>query len=89
MGHRVSSNGRAESTRPFLDLSKSLLIGILIRRMQTLKYNIMDDELYRRTMDGLLLKCLAEFQARVAMGEVHDGLCGTHQSTYKIKWMLN
>jgi hypothetical protein len=24
----------------------------------------------------------------VAMGEVHEGLCGTHQSAYKMKWML-
>jgi hypothetical protein len=22
------------------------------------------------------------------MGEVHEGLCGTHQSSQKIKWML-
>jgi hypothetical protein len=29
-----------------------------------------------------------EEQARVAMGEVHEGLCGTHQSTHKMKWLL-
>ena len=48
----------------------------------------MDAALYRRTADGLLLKCLNEDEARVAMGEVHDGLCGTHQSAHKMKWML-
>jgi hypothetical protein len=47
---------------------------------------IMNDELYRQTMDGLLLKCLGEEQSQVAMGEVHEGLCGTHQSTHKMKW---
>ena len=27
-------------------------------------------------------------QARVAMGEVHEGICGTHQSAPKMKWLL-
>jgi hypothetical protein len=47
-----------------------------------------DDELYQHTMDGLLLKCLDEEGAQVAMGEVHKGLCRTHQSTRKIEWTL-
>jgi hypothetical protein len=47
----------------------------------------MGDELCRRTIDGLLLKCLDE-ESKIAMGEVHEGMCGTHQSAHKIKWML-
>ena len=39
-------------------------------------------------MDGLLLKCLGSDQARVAMGEVHEGICGTYQSARKTKWLL-
>ena len=27
-------------------------------------------------------------QAKVAMGEVHEGICGTHQSAPKMKWLL-
>jgi len=27
-------------------------------------------------------------QARVVMGEVHEGICGTHQLAPKIKWLL-
>jgi hypothetical protein len=23
------------------------------------------------------------------MGEVHEGICGTHQSAHKIKWLLH
>jgi hypothetical protein len=45
---------------------------------QDLKYTLLDDELYRRMVDGLLLKCLDEEAARVAMGEVREGLCDTH-----------
>jgi hypothetical protein len=55
---------------------------------QALKYTLLNDELYRRTIDGLLLKCVGEDAAWVAMGDVHEGLCGTHQSAQKMKWML-
>jgi hypothetical protein len=48
-------------------------------RRQALKYTVIDGELYRRTIDGVLLKCL---------DEVHEGMCGTHQSAHKMKWML-
>jgi hypothetical protein len=41
-----------------------------------------------RTAEDLLLKCLESDQARVAMGEVHEGICGTHQSAPKMKWLL-
>ena len=27
-------------------------------------------------------------QAKVAMGEVHEGICGTHQLAPKMKWLL-
>jgi hypothetical protein len=36
----------------------------------------------------VLLKCLGSDQSRIAMGEVHEGICGTHQSAHKIKWLL-
>jgi hypothetical protein len=57
-------------------------------KRQMLKYMWTDDELYRRTIDGVLLKCLGEEQAKVTVWEVHDGICGAHQSPYKMKWLL-
>jgi hypothetical protein len=39
---------------------------------------LVGDKLYRRTVEGLFLKCLDEERARIAMGEVHEGLFGTH-----------
>ena len=41
------------------------------------KYVLHNDELYQRTTEDLLIKCLGSDQARVAMGEVHEGICGT------------
>ena len=58
-----------------------------IRRL-AFKYVLIDDELYHRTAKDLLLKCLDSDQARVAIGEVHEGICGTHQSAPKMKWLL-
>ena len=52
------------------------------------KFVLIDDELYRRTAEDLLLKCLDLNQAKVAMGDVHEGICGTHQSAPKMKWLL-
>jgi hypothetical protein len=52
------------------------------------KYVLHNDELYRRTAEYLLLKCLGSDQARVAIGEVHEDICGTHQSAPKTKWLL-
>jgi hypothetical protein len=36
----------------------------------------------------VLLKCLAEEQAKVRLQEVHDGICGAHQLAYKMNWLL-
>jgi hypothetical protein len=57
-------------------------------RRTTFKYVLMSDELYRRTVDDVLLKCLGLSDAILAMAEVHEGICGTHQSTTKMKWLL-
>jgi hypothetical protein len=58
-------------------------------KRQALKYVMLDTTLYRRTIDGLLLKCLGSDQSKIAMGEVYEGICGTHQSADKIKWLLH
>ena len=55
-----------------------------IRRL-AFKYVLIDDELYHRTAEDLLLRCLDSDHARVAMGEVHEGICGTHPSAPKMK----
>jgi hypothetical protein len=57
-------------------------------KRQVLKYTSLDDDLYWRTIDGVLVKCLGEEQAKVAVREVHDGIRGAHQSAYKMNWLL-
>jgi len=57
-------------------------------RFQATKYVLLGDELYYRTIDGVLLKCLGDDEARSLMGEIHEGVCGAHQSAFKMKWMI-
>jgi hypothetical protein len=57
-------------------------------RRQALTFILDNDELYRRAADDLLLKFLGPDQVRLAMAEVHEGICGTHQSAPKMKWLL-
>jgi hypothetical protein len=55
---------------------------------QALKYVMLDNTLYRRTIDGLLLKWLGSDQSKIAMEEIHEVICGTHLSAHKMKWFL-
>jgi hypothetical protein len=57
-------------------------------RRTTFKYFLIDNELYRRTTGGVLLKCLGLDDAILAMAEMHEGICGTHQSAPNMKWLL-
>jgi hypothetical protein len=50
---------------------------------------MLDNALYHRTIDGLLLKYLGSDQSKIVMGEVHEGICGNHQLAHKIKWLLH
>jgi hypothetical protein len=49
---------------------------------------VLDNILYRQTIDVLLLKCLCSDQSRTTMGYVYEGICGTYQSAQKLKWLL-
>ncbi|ONK57061.1 uncharacterized protein A4U43_C10F16210 [Asparagus officinalis] len=40
--------------------------------------------LYRRSYDGLLLRCLSKAEAQEAIREAHDGVCGAHQPGPKL-----
>jgi hypothetical protein len=57
-------------------------------RRQALRYTVVDGVLYQWGIDGLLLKCLGEKETKVAMVEVHEGMCVMQQTAHKMKWML-
>ncbi|KAI0494874.1 hypothetical protein KFK09_025020 [Dendrobium nobile] len=54
-------------------------------RKRALSFSYVNETLYRRSFDQMWLRCLNNEEARKVMGEVHEGLCGAHQSGPKMK----
>ncbi|XP_045791623.1 uncharacterized protein LOC123886340 [Trifolium pratense] len=57
-------------------------------KYRALSYTIIGNELFKKTPEGVLLKCLNENEAYVATSNVHSGACGAHQAGHKMKWLL-
>jgi hypothetical protein len=57
-------------------------------RYKAIKFILLDGHLFYKSLDGVLLQCLCQEEAKKMMSEVHDGLCGAHQSAYRMKWVI-
>jgi hypothetical protein len=57
-------------------------------RYKAIQYVLLDDDFYYCTIDGVLLKCLSVYESKSVMDEVHEDVCGAHQSAYKMKWVI-
>ncbi|KAM1318403.1 hypothetical protein ACFX2H_003543 [Malus domestica] len=57
-------------------------------RVHATNYVMYQNELYRKGEDGLLLLCLGPQEGAQAITEIHEGICGAHQSGQKIRWLL-
>jgi hypothetical protein len=57
-------------------------------RYKAIKFILLDGNLFYRSLDGVLLQCLGLEEAKKMMSEVHDGLCGAHQSANCMKWVI-
>jgi hypothetical protein len=55
---------------------------------RSLNYTIIGNELFKKTSESVLLKCLGEAEAYFAISNVHSGSCGAHQAGHKMKWLL-
>ena len=42
------------------------------------QYVIIIDELFRRSLDGTLLRCLELKESKHALVDIHEGICGSH-----------
>ncbi|KAL2252449.1 UNVERIFIED_CONTAM: hypothetical protein Sindi_0039600 [Sesamum indicum] len=47
-------------------------------RLKATRFTMIESELYKRTADGPLLKCLNHEQAEYVLKEIHEGSCGNH-----------
>ncbi|XP_058753067.1 uncharacterized protein LOC131626247 [Vicia villosa] len=57
-------------------------------KYRALNFVLMGHELFKKTTEGVLLKCLRENEAYLAVSNVHSGACGAHQAGHKMKWTL-
>ena len=79
----------ASGYQPILEVLSAVCANVERRvRFQATKYVLLEEELYYQTMDGVLLKCLSDDESKILMGEIHEGVCGAHQSAFKMKWMI-
>jgi hypothetical protein len=57
-------------------------------RFQAIKYVLLEEDLYYRMINGVLPKYIDKEEAKILMGEIHEGVYGSHQSAYKMKWVI-
>ncbi|XP_030940238.1 uncharacterized protein LOC115965196 [Quercus lobata] len=57
-------------------------------RRRVARFIYYKDTLFRRSFDGLFLRCLGEEEAKQALEEAHSGICGAHQSGPKLHYRI-
>lgn len=53
-----------------------------------LSYVIIGNTFFKKTPEGILLKCFSENEEYFAVSNVHNGACGAYQVRHKMKWLL-
>ena len=74
----------------YYDIIKFLEIGVYLDgtnkrehcliRMLAMQYILCEGQLYRRSYNGIHLRCLKKEEAGKVMEEVHQGICGPHMN---------
>ncbi|XP_012855546.1 PREDICTED: uncharacterized protein LOC105974934 [Erythranthe guttata] len=57
-------------------------------RRRAARFIYYKDTLYRRSFDGVFLRCLGDDEAVQAIEEAHSGICGAHQSGPKLHFRI-
>ena len=47
-------------------------------QIQSVRFSIVDEQLYKRSLGGPYLKCLTPEQGQYVLAELHEGICGNH-----------
>ena len=54
-------------------------------KAQSQNFILLEGELYRKGLDGLLLRCLSFPDNMEVMKQIHEGVCGAHQGEIKMR----
>lgn len=66
--------------RMLIDYLKNPSAGASFKlKQKVLNYVPVGDELHKKSVNGGLLKCLDKGESYKVMGEVHEGICGSHK----------
>lgn len=57
-------------------------------KYKALSYMIIGNKLFKKTTEGVLLKCIGESESYMYISEFHSRSCGSHQAGHKMKWLL-
>ena len=86
----LSQLSSSDCKRPIIEFLRNSNAAINKKtKNRALNYVILGDSLFKKSLDGNLLTCQSESEAYIALTEVHEGICGTHQAGEKIKWVLD
>lgn len=58
-------------------------------KVKALRFTLMGDDLYKRTIEDVLLLCLGPIEAMKVMAEVHEGICGAHRAGLNMRWTIH
>ena len=47
-------------------------------QIRSVRFSIIDEQLYKRSLGGPYLKCLTPEQGQYVLAELHEGICGNH-----------
>ena len=47
-------------------------------QIQSARFSLVNGQLFKRSLDGLYLKCLTTEQGQYVLTELHEGICGNH-----------
>ncbi|XP_050919735.1 uncharacterized protein LOC127137307 [Lathyrus oleraceus] len=85
----VDDEGESDWRKPLVEYLRNPL-GSTDRKVKyrALSYVLVNDELLKKIIEGVILKCLGESKAYVVVSSIHSGACGAHQAGLKMKWLL-
>ena len=78
-----------DSRKPIIEYFKNPS-GTFSRKTKyiALSYVVIGNELFKKTSEGVLLQCINENEAYLAIFGVHSRSCGFHQTGHKMKWLI-
>ncbi|XP_051141299.1 uncharacterized protein LOC127258492 [Andrographis paniculata] len=58
-------------------------------RLKALRFQLINGILYKRTFEGVLLRCWGPDETIKIMEEVHGGMCGAHRAGLNMRWAIH